>query len=379
VRLPRASTLGALLLIAAPLSAQIVRGRVVDLATGGALPGAHVVLVDTSGHDGASALTSDDGRFAIRAPDGGRYALRVQRIGYSSTRSDPFELGALETIEQQIAAPSVSVRLETIAVNERSRCVSGNGGGSDVAMVWEEVRKALSATTLTRNEQLVQYTLRHFERDLNATGREVKSERSWENNSFGKGAFASIKPEFLAEHGYAKQVDNDTYYFAPDADVLLLPSFLEHHCMKLRMAKSDSGDFIGLGFVPTRNDVTEVEGALWVDRQTSELRRLEFRYTGLPVRSRGGAEFGGRIDYMRLPTGAWIVRDWVLRMPIVAIGPPQAPSQGYGLSTPNDDRRRTTLVAVHEEGGSVLESRSAKGTVLYTAPTGTPTPAPAPR
>jgi len=356
VRLPRASTLGALLLIAAPLSAQIVRGRVVDLATGGALPGAHVVLVDTSGHDGASALTSDDGRFAIRAPDGGRYALRVQRIGYSSTRSDPFELGALETIEQQIAAPSVSVRLETIAVNERSRCVSGNGGGSDVAMVWEEVRKALSATTLTRNEQLVQYTLRHFERDLNATGREVKSERSWENNSFGKGAFASIKPEFLAEHGYAKQVDNDTYYFAPDADVLLLPSFL--------------------GFVPTRNDVTEVEGALWVDRQTSELRRLEFRYTGLPVRSRGGAEFGGRIDYMRLPTGAWIVRDWVLRMPIVAIGPPQAPSQGYGLSTPNDDRRRTTLVAVHEEGGSVLESRSAKGTVLYTAPTGTPTPAP---
>jgi hypothetical protein len=371
-------TLGALLLIAAPLSAQIVRGRVVDLATGGALPGAHVVLVDTSGHDGASALTSDDGRFAIRAPDGGRYAIRVQRIGYSSTRSDPFELGALETIEQQIAAPSVSVRLEAIAVNERSRCVSGNGGGGDVATVWEEVRKALSAATLTRNEQLVQYTLRHFERDLDANGRGVKSERSWENNTFGKSAFSSINADFLAEHGYAKKIDNDTYYFAPDADVLLLPSFLEHHCMKLRTAKSDSGDFIGLGFVPTRNDVTEVEGALWVDRQTSELRRLEFRYTGLPVRSRG-AEFGGRVDYLRLPTGAWIIRDWLLRMPIVAIGPPLAPTQGYSMSSPNDDRRRTILVAVHEEGGSVLESRSAKGTVLYTAPTATPTPAPAPR
>jgi carboxypeptidase family protein len=370
-------TLGALLLIAAPLAAQIVRGRVVDLATGGALPGAHVVLVDTSGHDGASALTSDDGRFAIRAPDGGRYAIRVQRIGYSSTRSDPFELGAQETIEQQIAAPSVSVRLEAIAVNERSRCVSGNGGGGDVATVWEEVRKALSAATLTRNEQLVKYTLRHFERDLDPSGRGVKSERSWENSSFGKGAFASIKPEFLAEHGYAHKVDNDTYYFAPDADVLLSPGFLENHCMKLRTAKSDSADLVGLGFVPTRKEITEVEGALWVDRQTAELRRLEFRYTGLPVRSRGGAEFGGHVDYLRLPTGAWIVRDWMIRMPIVTIGPPQAPTQGYALSTPFDDRgSRAKLVAVHEEGGSVLESRSAKGTVLYTSPTAAPVPGP---
>jgi hypothetical protein len=369
-----ALALGSLLVIAAPLSAQIVRGRVVDLATGGALPGAHVVLVDTSGHDGASALTSDDGRFAIRAPDAGRYALRVQRIGYSSTRSDPFQLGAQETIEQQIAAPSVSVRLDAITVNERARCSTGNSGG-DVAAVWEEVRKALSAATLTRNEQLVKYTLRHFERDLDASGRGVKSERSWDNSTFGKTTFSSINADFLAEHGYAKKVDNDTYYFAPDADVLLLPSFLERHCMKLQTAKSDSGDFVGLGFVPTRKDVTEVEGALWVDRQTAELRRLEFRYTGLPVRSRG-AEFGGRIDYIRLPTGAWIVRDWILRMPIITMGQPLAPAQGYTLTPALDDRRRAILTAVHEEGGSVLESRSAKGVVLYQSPTATPAPAP---
>lgn len=372
--MPRTSlALGALLVVAAPLSAQIVRGRVVDLATGGALPGAHVILVDTSGHDGASALTSDDGRFAIRAPDAGRYALRVQRIGYSSTRSDPFELGAQETIEQQIAAPSISVRLDAITVNERARCSTGNSGG-DVATVWEEVRKALSAATLTRKEQLVKYTLRHFERDLDANGRGVKSERSWENNTIGKTAFSSINADFLAEHGYAKKVDNDTYYFAPDADVLLLPSFLEHHCMKLH-TKSDSGDFVGLGFVPTRKDLTEVEGALWVDRHTAELRRLEFRYTGLPVRSRG-AEFGGTIDYIRLPTGAWIVRDWVIRMPIITMGQPLAPAQGYSLSPSLDDSRRAKLVAVREEGGSVLESRSIKGTVLYQSPTATPAPAP---
>lgn len=366
---------GALLMMAAPLSAQIVRGRIVDQATGGALPGAHVILVDSTGREGASVLTTDDGRFAIRAPEAGRYALRVQRIGYSSTRSDPFALGPDETLEQQIAAPTVSVRLDAITVNERARCSAVEGEASDVARVWEEVRKALSATTLTRSQQLVAYTLRHFERDLDASGKNVKTERTWENDAFGRSAFSAVKPEFLAEHGYARVAENnDTYYFAPDADVLLSSGFLQHHCLKLQAAGADSANLVGLAFAPTRKDVTEVEGALWVDKQTAELRRLDFRYTGLPVRARG-AEFGGRVDYQRLPTGAWIVRDWVIRMPIITIPPPQ-PSQGYSITTPYDNTAsRARLVAVHEEGGSVLESRSIKGEVLYKSPNAAPAPA----
>lgn len=365
---------GALLLIAAPLPAQIVRGRIVDQATGGALPGAHVVLVDTAGREGASVLTTDDGRFAIRAPQAGRYALRVQRIGYGSTRSDAFSLGPEETIEQQIAAPSVSVRLDAITVNEKARCSTMEGEASDVARVWEEVRKALTATTLTRSQQLVAYTLRHFERDLDASGKNVKTERTWDNDTFGKSAFSAVQPESLAEHGYSRQEENTTHYFAPDAVVLLSPEFLQHHCLKLQAAKGDSANLVGLAFAPTRKDVTEVEGALWVDRQSAELRSLEFRYTGLPVKARGPA-FGGRVDYQRLPTGAWIVRDWVIRMPIVTLAAPVT-AQGYGLTTPYDDTKtRARLVAVHEEGGSVLESKSIKGVVLYKSPNAPP-PAP---
>lgn len=359
---------GTLLAIGAPLPAQIVRGRIVDQGTSEALPGAHVILVDTAGREGTSVLTGDDGRFAIRAPEGGRYALRVQRIGYSSTRSDAFTLGAQETLEQQIAAPSVSVRLDAITVSERVRCAVGESGASDVATVWEEVRKALSATTLTRSQRLVAYTLRHFERDLDASGRNVKRERTWENDAFGQNAFTSVHPNVLAEYGYTRKIDNVTHYYAPDANVLLSPAFLQHHCMKLRAPKSDSTNLVGLAFAPTRDDVVEVEGALWVDRQTAELRRLEFRYTGLPVRSRG-AEFGGRVDYQRLPTGAWIVRDWVIRMPVVVIPPPRAPTQGYTVMTLQDDPRgRSALAGMREEGGSVLESRSTKGDVLYKAP-----------
>lgn len=367
--------IGALLVIAAPLPAQIVRGRIVDQGTGGALPGAHVILVDTAGHEGASVLTTDDGRFAIRAPQAGTYALRVQRIGYSSTRSDAFSLGADETIEQQIAAPTASVRLDAITVNEKARCSAMEGEASDAARVWEEVRKALSATTLTRSQQLVAYTLRRFDRDLDASGRNVKTERTWDNDAFGKSAFSAVQPEFLAEHGYSRQEENLTHYFAPDAGVLLSPGFLQHHCLKLQSGKADSANLVGLAFAPTRQDVTEVEGALWVDRQSAELRSLEFRYTGLPVKARGPA-FGGRVDYQRLPTGAWIVRDWVIRMPVITLAAPMT-AQGYGLTTPYDDTRpRARLVGVHEEGGSVLESKSIKGVVLYKSPDA-PAPAPA--
>lgn len=362
----------------ATVRAQIVRGRVVDQATGGALPGAHVILVDSAGHDGTSVLTTEDGRFAMRAPEGGKYAVRVQRIGYGSTRSDLFTLGAEETIEQQIAATSVSVRLDVITVNERARCAVGETEGTDVATVWEEVRKALSAATLTRSQQLVSYTLHHFERDLDPSGRNVKRERSWDNDAFGRNAFSAVKPDFLAEHGYSKKVDNETFYFAPDADVLLSPAFLQSHCLKLHATTEEGIELVGLGFAPTRDDITEVEGALWVDRHSSELRRLEFRYTGLPVRSRG-PEFGGRVEYQRLPTGAWIVRDWVIRMPILTVPPRQADAQGYSLTTPYDDRRtKPTLAAVHEEGGSVLESRSIKGALLYKSGAATTAASPAP-
>ena len=60
--------------------------------------------------------------------------------------------------------------------------------------------------------------------------------------------------------------------------------------------------------------VPEVTGTLWVDKNSSELRFLEYSYTGLPGVLRP-ASLGGRVEFRRLANGAWIVSYWYIRMP----------------------------------------------------------------
>ena len=71
---------------------------------------------------------------------------------------------------------------------------------------------------------------------------------------------------------------------------------------------------IGVAFEPVkqRRD-TDIEGVLWVDRESAQLRYLEFRYT--PISWRGRELSGGKVEFHQLPSGAWIVRRWSIRMP----------------------------------------------------------------
>jgi hypothetical protein len=58
----------------------------------------------------------------------------------------------------------------------------------------------------------------------------------------------------------------------------------------------------------------EIEGTLWIDRATSELRRLEYRYVNLPDAAEA-AEPGGVVEFRRLADGNWFVNRWHVRMP----------------------------------------------------------------
>jgi len=105
--------------------------------------------------------------------------------------------------------------------------------------------------------------------------------------------------------------------------------------------------------------MSEIAGTLWLDRKTAELRDLEYEYRGLPnlPLSVKSEDFGGRVEFQRMPTGAWIVQRWVIRMPIlVDKGPLAARSEGVipgGVSTRPE---RVQLAAIREEGGEVVET-----------------------
>lgn len=89
------------------LTAQTVRGQVVDADYGRPLPGATVLLLDSTSVPVDSAATDDVGRFVLTAPAPGRFLVHVRIRGYLSY-SGEVEVGAAEVPETRIEMPLVS-------------------------------------------------------------------------------------------------------------------------------------------------------------------------------------------------------------------------------------------------------------------------------
>ncbi len=86
------AVLAASAISASPAAAQVVRGTVVDSATGQGVQGAFVALVSRSGDKVVGVATAAAGEFVLRAPGAGRYQVRAVRIGYDSATTEPLNL-----------------------------------------------------------------------------------------------------------------------------------------------------------------------------------------------------------------------------------------------------------------------------------------------
>ena len=125
--------------------------------------------------------------------------------------------------------------------------------------------------------------------------------------------FASIPASTLAAEGFVSVVRDTTVFNAPDAALLLSDTFVETHCFAAVARQKDS--LAGLAFRPVPGRlVPEVRGTLWVQRASTELRFLEYRYV-FAAGEREPDQLGGRLEFARLPGGAWIVSSWHIRMP----------------------------------------------------------------
>jgi hypothetical protein len=340
-------------------SAQVVRGVVVDEGSGRGLPGVVVVLLDSAGNRLAGVLAGDDGRYAIRTTAPGRYAVRAERIGYRADAPTSIALSAGQTVELELVTRPVPVVLSEVRVTEKSACVTGAADGRDVSAVWEETRKALFATDLTQQQELFSARVSRFVRTLDARSGRVTGYQVREANSVTRSPFVSQSAAWLSANGYAKVGPTETLYYAPDASVLLSDEFLRDHCFRLRDGEGKRKGLIGLAFEPVKGrELPDIAGTLWIDRKSAELRDLEYMYSELPSlpRSVKSDDFGGRIEFHRMPTGAWIVERWVIRMPLLvdkgALARDPVVVPGMAPSRPE----RIQLAGIHEEGGEVLET-----------------------
>ena len=352
------TVLASALSVAAALHAQAVSGVLVEKGNGRPIRGAFVVLLDERDGEVMRTLTDDAGRFLLRAPNAGTYRLQSKRIGFRLFASEPLTLAADQTLAYRVEVAAVPAMLPPVIVEGRPQCGSRGAAGSVTARLWEEAREALAAVSWTSGEGRHRYQLLHFVREYGPIGRQVVKDSSWSSSGYSDSPFTSLPARQLADVGYVVAGRRDTMdYYAPDAAVLLSDVFLDTHCFTAIEGTAEYTGLVGLAFEPApARRLPEVDGVLWFDRSNAELRHLEFEYTNLPSWLPEGA-LGGRVEFMRLTEGGWIVRQWWIRM------------AKMGRIVYRDTGRlpEPKVLGYREHGGQVSSIRTPRGTLAYSA------------
>ncbi len=370
----------ALATVPSTAAAQTVRGVVGDAAQQ-PVPGVVVTLVDSADAVVARGLTNERGAYRLTAPRAGTYRVRTLRIGFRPVVSAAFALGAGEERAEPLAVARVALALDTLRVADRASCRLDAADAADAAAtfaVWEQVRTALTAAQLTAGERAIRATTLEYERALDPTVRRVEQQTLRSRTEYVTQPWRTIAPEVLHRDGYVTDdAAGYTTYAAPGLDMLVAPAFVGDHCFRLTtsaptgaVSNGSSGSLVGVAFEPTaeRSRVPEIRGTLWVDRATSELRRLEYRYTNLPPAQAEHA--GGEMTFVRLPTGGWVVGAWSIRMPsLVADAPTGGAMRRIGRATVRMAERPATprVAAVMVTGGALVVAMRG-GDTLYAQP-----------
>lgn len=346
-------------------AAQPVPGVVVEEGTGVPVTGAMVLLFDAQSTRVDQALTDAAGRFMLDAPRAGPHTITVERIGYASYTSAPFTPAEGADV-MRIEVPVEPIQLQDIVVSAERRCEVRPEEGAAAARVWEEARKALAAEAWTREAGLYRYTLLRYERRLDREAREILADSSMMMPD-QTSAFISAPIEDLVEEGFVQnEGDSISVYYAPDAEALLSDAFLDAHCLA---AVDGGGGTVGLTFQPVGGrDVPEIAGVLWLDSETAELQRIQFGYVGLLDSPEVGYP-PGEVTFSRLPDGAWVVKEWWIRMPSLQEG-----RRGAVMRTGHRMEGGVTASITDAAGRTVVEAWSGSifGVVGDTAGTGPP-------
>lgn len=327
-----------------PARAQRLDGRVVSARDSTPIAGALVQLLDAADTRIAQTSSGPDGAFRLGAPAAGRYAVAVLRIGQHPWRSAPLDLAEGLSRRETLTVPDDPVELAAISVEAASACRVSPEDRTLIGDLLAEAQKALALTRLAIDRRAAGYGVQVWRRTLtlrlatiDSTG-ELLVDAGW--------PIRSAPPESLAAHGFVReearpdaQDFTPSTYYGPDAEVLFSSWFLDTHCFRVSEGAGEDRDAVVVAFDPARSRRgADIAGRLVIERRGLALRRIEWRYVGLPwwVSGQGA---GGALTLQRLPSGAMIPSRWWLRAPVAEI----------------DRARRTVRLARWEEtGGETL-------------------------
>lgn len=354
----------AALIPAAHAESQSVRGVVKDRETGMPVAGALVTLepadsIRSTEPKQQRTASRQEGTFVIQANRPGTFLLTVRRIG-----ARPFS-EVLTLNERTVRVVDVLLErfsaLAPVTVVDSSLCISRGATGLRVVSLWDAAKTALGLIAFSTSDTATERRLVRYRRTLDPNDEQVLEERlrSFDaRDGLDESLFKSLSGDSLSRIGYWRFIAPQSIeFYAPDADALLSDAFLRDHCFGLKEAANSRDNVIGLTFEPVRGRrAPEISGTMWLHRETAELQSLEFDWLGLPPVSRHPS-VGGKVQYRRLPSGAWYVRRWSLVMP----------TPGARLAERGADFGERLKGLLHEEGGLIVlygsEEFGAPGTV----------------
>ena len=339
--------------------AQILQGVVVDSASRQPIPAALVSLVDGDNRDLQRFMVGPDGefRFILAAP--GAYSLRAERLGMGTRMVESLTVAASDTVSVRISLEHRPIALKGIEASGDRRCELEADIGQQTHRAWEAARTTLNAARFTESSGTYRYDLERYSRVLEPRSLRIRQETRTSRQTNSRRPIESLPVGFLLDEGWATSTEVGEHYFAPDAHVLLSDEFLANYCFQLRARDETQPDLVGLEFRPvaTPSGRTDIEGVLWLSRETGALQWLDFTYLNLPgaANEYRGDHIGGRVEFHGLPDGTWFVSDWYIRMPL--------------LTSERDRvfrRMRTSLHGIAEDGGGVVRAIStATGRTAY--------------
>jgi Carboxypeptidase regulatory-like domain len=100
-------------------TAQTLRGRVVDAATGEPVASASVRATEESGAASVGGRTDALGAFSIRISTPGTYRVTAERIGFSTFTSEPVVVAAGANVEVVLRLRSTTLALDSVGVRVR--------------------------------------------------------------------------------------------------------------------------------------------------------------------------------------------------------------------------------------------------------------------
>lgn len=305
-------TLLPLLLLAGAAQAQDIRVRVREPGRPNMAIGVLVSLQRADGSTAASGVTNDAGRVRLVAT-AGDYRLVVERPGFADTAVAVTLTGATDSLTVTHAATRPALAARLLAV---TACPAPGTIPAEAAGLWAEASKALRVIAATEDGGVASFSLAAFTRTLSASLRKDDEQLNTligSSNRPTNRAAAGV----LATEGYLAAPSGE--WRAPDVAVLASREFVASHCFGVVTGVEGREGYTGLRFVPADSPRVDIEGTMWVDPASRELKIIDYRFRGVkpdwhPER------FGGSIEINRAEAGFWIARFWYQRVPRVEAG-----------------------------------------------------------